>query len=69
MSFTFEIPDDDVKEYRVWLKEHNKVCDSKDVGAIGGRFKFSFTPTSLGCILIIKCACGEQLDLSHTEQW
>ena len=69
MAFDFKVPDDEVKEYREWLKEHNKVCQTKDVGAIGGRFTFSFTPTAVGCALIIKCACGEKIDLSHSEEW
>jgi hypothetical protein len=69
MSFTFVIPDDEVKEYRKWLKKHNKVCQQKDVGAIGGRFTFSFTPTAIGCGVIIKCACGKEIDLSHSETW
>ena len=69
MSFTFEIPDEEVKEFGKWKKEHDKVCLSKDVGAIGGRFTYSFTSTGLGDIIKIKCACGEELDLTHSERW
>lgn len=29
-------------------------------GAIGGTFKYEFTPTSLGVIGSVKCSCGEE---------
>jgi hypothetical protein len=69
MAFKFEVPDDEVKEYREWRKEHDKVCQTKDVGAIGGGFTFSFTQTALGCITKVKCSCGKELDLTHSEEW
>lgn len=41
----------------------------KQVGAIGGRFTYSFTPTDLGEILVIKCACGAEQDLTEYNDW
>lgn len=69
MSFTFTVPDEDAEEFRKWRKEHNKTCDSIDVGAIGGRFTWSFTQTGLGCVVKVKCACGQETDFSHFEDW
>jgi hypothetical protein len=69
LSFKFEIPDEDADKSRIWRQEHKKVCELRDVGAIGGKYTWLFTPTSLGCIIILKCACGEELDLSHSENW
>jgi hypothetical protein len=65
----FVIPDESVKEFYNWKKQHDKTCQSKDAGAIGGRLSFSFTPTGLGDIIKIKCMCGEFIDLTHSERW
>jgi len=62
----------DNKELQDWKEEHNKTCpfaDPMKQGAIGGRFTYCFTPTGLGCIKTIKCACGEEFDLTHSEDW
>jgi len=69
MPFTFVVPDKDIDKYAAWWKEHKEVCTVKEVGAIGGRFTFSFTQTGLGCISVVKCACGEKLDLPDYESW
>ena len=38
-------------------------------GAIGGRLSYRFTPTGLGEIVVVTCACGEEVDLSFSEDW
>lgn len=53
-----------------WIEEHDKTCpfaDPMNQGAIGGRFTYSFTPTSLGQVTKIKCACGEVKDVSEYD--
>ena len=60
------------KEVLDWMQEHNKNCpyaDPMKQSTIGGRFTYSFTPTGLGCIKTIKCVCGEEFDLTHSEDW
>lgn len=55
-----------------WLKKHNKTCIFKNPdkqGAIGGRISYIFTPTSLGVLTKIKCACGEQIDITDVSDW
>jgi len=39
------------------------------VGAIGGALTYEFTPTGLGTITVIRCACSEKLDLTNTDEW
>lgn len=39
-----------------WSKSRN--CPNGS-GAIGGRFTYEFTPTSIGTIGTVKCTCGE----------
>jgi hypothetical protein len=59
------------------MEEHDKTCKYFDdgtspnspVGAIGGRIKFQFTTTGLGIIAIVKCACGEEVDLTDYDSW
>jgi hypothetical protein len=37
--------------------------------AIGGRFSYSFTPTGLGIIAAIHCACRKKLTLTDFSDW
>ncbi|GMQ95321.1 MAG: hypothetical protein BMS9Abin13_434 [Patescibacteria group bacterium] len=55
-----------------WLKEHNKTCSFADIGnqgAIGGRISYIFTPTGIGCVVEVKCACGEKVDITDYGDW
>ena len=35
------------------------------MAAIGGGYEYRFTPTSIGMLAEIRCACGEKLDVDH----
>jgi hypothetical protein len=59
-GFTTEQQD----KYDAW-RHH---CNT-DAGAIGGRLSFVFTPTGLGTCVSVKCICGEELDLTDSENW
>ena len=63
----FTLDDRAYSEYLAWRKNHN--CPIDACGAIGGKETFLFTPTSLGSCIVIKCACGAEIDLSHVEDW
>lgn len=65
----FNLTKEEEIKYKEWLLEHNKTCSEKDTGAIGGRMTFQFTPTSLGVITQVKCACGEKIDLTDYKGW
>lgn len=70
----FELDERDSIEAAKWIKEHKckikrDIFGRKKVGAIGGEITYSFTPTGVGCIVIVKCHCGKQLDLSHADEW
>lgn len=58
-----------------WMNKHdnerriqvgNKIRYS---GAIGGAYTWCFTATSLGTVSILKCSCGEKLDVSDYDAW
>jgi hypothetical protein len=64
----FELLEEEVEKYYNWLIEHNKTCPNfKNEGASGGRLTFSFTPTNLGTVTKVTCACGEELDLTDYD--
>ncbi len=61
----------------VWNAKHYRVCPFYDdgtnpnspAGAIGGTLTYCFTPTSIGCCVRVKCACGEEIDLTDYRGW
>ena len=56
-----------------FVRDHNCGLESdefgKKVGAIGGRFTYHFTPTSLGLISSISCGCGAKETLTNFDEW
>lgn len=66
----FTLNEKETKKYNKWYKKHKKVCSKKGpAGAIGGKLTFSFTPTGLGPIIEVKCACGEKKDVTDWKNW
>jgi hypothetical protein len=68
----FRLDTEELKKLAAWREEHDKTCKyahpSKQ-GAIGGRLTYCFTPTSLGSVTKVKCACGEEVDLTDYDAW
>lgn len=64
---TFTVTDPMLEVLETWDKNHN--CNIEHSGAIGGRLTFCFTPTSLGEIVRVKCACGEECVLNDFSDW
>jgi hypothetical protein len=62
-----------------WLVEHKKTCKlrfEKDGspkmfpgGAAGGSLTYCFTPTGIGMAQIVKCGCGEEINVTDYDQW
>lgn len=67
LARTFVLDDSEMKQVYEWSYNHN--CTVTDVGAIGGRLTYQFTPTGLGDIQEVICACGEELNLTNFEDW
>ena len=66
----FALSEDEHKKYREWNLEHIKTCPLfGNDGAIGGRLTFCFTPTGLGNITVVKCCCGEEINLTDFDLW
>lgn len=50
-----------------WTKEHK--CSVTYTGATGGGITYSFTPTGIGIITIVTCACGSKIDVTEYDGW
>lgn len=69
---TFTLEENHLKKLEAWNKTHDPTCrysDPKNLGAIGGRFVFSFSPSSIGTFISVRCMCGEKIDLTEDENW
>jgi len=73
----FELMGEELQKYQSWEAEHNETCPYYDdgsspapkIGAIGGRTTFSFTPTGVGTVVVVKCACGEEINVTDFDHW
>ena len=69
----FELTEEQQKKYKEWADTHECPYRTQDelryVGAIGGADVFCFTPTGLGVITKVKCACGAEIDLTDYDLW
>ena len=52
---TFIIDDNELEQIAEWNKNHNCIM-KENIGTIGGRLTYSFTPTGLGEIVTVKYA-------------
>lgn len=62
----FEISKEDEIKILDWM---SKLKPMENVGAIGGAFTYSFTPTGLGIVTTIERADGEKLDFTDYDLW
>lgn len=69
----FELTEEQQKKYKEWAATHECPYRTRGewryVGAIGGEDTFCFTPTGLGKIIKVKCACGAEIDLTDYDLW
>jgi len=64
----FDLDKKELKKFHKWDAEHEKTCEilnSSTNAAIGGRITYCFTPTSLGTVIKVTCACGESHDCTE----
>lgn len=54
-----------------WMAEQDAILkDQKYEGAIGGRFTYSFTPTSLGCVVTVRDDLTDnEIDVTDYSMW
>lgn len=50
-------------------KDQKETGERKRTGSIGGRWTYSFTPTSLGTAITVHCACGKEENVTDYDSW
>jgi len=63
----FSLDKKELKKFHKWDIEHKKTCEMLNSSAIGGRITYCFTPTGLGTIIKVTCACGESHDCTEGD--
>lgn len=63
-NFEFEICTSDLKKAKNFVDNHNSSCFEKHHDSVGSLFSYTFTPTGIGTICKIKCACGQEIVLT-----
>jgi len=63
---TFSATKEQLAKFDAWSAKHKRVY----TGASGGRYTWSFTPTSLGVALVVTDEVTKQeIDLTDYESW
>lgn len=75
----FGMDDEESRRYRRWYDEHHKTCvyinyelaheRGGGSAAIGGCITFQFTPTGIGTVCSVRCACGVKIDCTDYDNW
>jgi hypothetical protein len=68
---SFAIEPKDVERIDEWKARHEaeKHNGSNYAGAIGGRYTYEFTPTSIGIFGRVRCTCGDHFDYDDGTDW
>ena len=59
-KFLVSKKEEDKKEK--WLKKHRKKCNKKFV-------TYCFTYTGIGIATVVRCECGEEIDITDYGRW
>ncbi len=68
----FSLTEEEMEKFRVWYANHGKTCQltkRENQGAAGGAVTYAFTPTGLGEVCEIICACGEKINVTDYDSW
>lgn len=66
----FSLNEKQQKELVEWLNAQKEKEKDTYIGAIGGMFTYSFTPTTLGTIIkVTNNVSGSMVDLSDYDSW
>jgi hypothetical protein len=66
MSYTFELNDIEQAHAEAWIEEHRKAEPMDYTGAIGGRFAYTFIPTSINVVKLVRCTvCDDEEHLTE----
>ena len=61
----FSVDEEQLKKLNAFSRKHTS-CER---GAIGGAHTYCFSPTSLVVVVILKCHCGKEIDVTDYWNW
>ena len=65
-NMTFSLEPHQIVKINKWIDKQGV----RPVGAIGGRFTYSFSPTSIGTVVKVSdCITGKELDVTDYQDW
>jgi hypothetical protein len=70
MDEKFELAEFQKKELRAWIEDHRKTCPlvaAKFEQFCGGCLRYTFEPTAALLGVVVRCACGAEVDLTDYE--
>lgn len=73
----FETTEHEHEALAAWLQKHVQSCvywqpneeGLLPQGASGGAITYCFTPTTIGLVTKVRCACGTEGDLTDYNDW
>jgi hypothetical protein len=73
----FETGRKNEEKLNAWLQTHVLDCEYWQFddmgrlpqGASGGAITYTFTPTTLGLVIKVQCACGDEHDVTDYDEW
>jgi len=68
----FELDEEQCKKIDEWLADHSKTCQlfgPKTAVWMGSPIHYVFTPSGMGDSAVVRCNCGESLDVSDYENF
>lgn len=68
MIDTFAPTESEAVKIRAFVDEHN-ARHGREKTSIGGRFTYSFSPTSIGTVVEVRCFCGAKEDVTEYDSW
>ncbi|KND50077.1 MAG: hypothetical protein AB203_03755 [Parcubacteria bacterium C7867-008] len=69
-NFSFSLTEVEQATCKEWMKTHDTECRIRDTDtAIGGRWSFNFSKTTLGNVCKVSCACGQEKNVTDYGCW
>ena len=65
IKITFD--ENEYKKAIKFIETHTKKCFNKFHDVSGALLSYEFIPTSIGCLLTIKCSCGDELSIDDFD--
>lgn len=63
----FVITAEEVDTITKWQQKHEKKCKAGQP-AVGGRYMYCFTSTSIGTMGSVRCVCGKEKDFTDYDK-